>query len=249
MNILIIEDEPLLADELEEILLNINSSHKVLAKLQSVEEAVKWINSNQCDLIFMDIQLSDGLSFSIFDKAQVQSPVIFTTAYDQYAIEAFNVNGISYILKPIDETEVVKALEKYELLKQSYLKNRQNLITDYSKNKSKYKEQLTLTLGPIKKIVDIKSIVFFQADDRYVFAFIKTGNRMFSNYTLRDLETILDPLLFFRINRTFIIYRGFVKEWMSYTKGRIKIVLDLDNSTDFIVSRSRTSEFKLWIEK
>jgi DNA-binding LytR/AlgR family response regulator len=130
MNILIIEDEPLLADELEEILLNINSSHKVLAKLQSVEEAVKWINSNQCDLIFMDIQLSDGLSFSIFDKAQVQSPVIFTTAYDQYAIEAFNVNGISYILKPIDETEVVKALEKYELLKillQITLKTNRNI--------------------------------------------------------------------------------------------------------------------------
>lgn len=249
MNILIIEDEPLLADELEEILLNINPSHKVLAKLQSVEEAVEWINSNQCDLIFMDIQLSDGLSFSIFDKAQVQSPVIFTTAYDQYAIEAFNVNGISYILKPIDETEVVKALEKYELLKQSYLKNRQNLITDYSINQSKYKEQLVLTLGPIKKIVDIKSIVYFQADDRYVFAFIKPRNRMFSNYTLRDLETILDPHLFFRINRTFIINKGFVKEWMSYTKGRTKVVLDVNESPDFVVSRSRTSEFKLWIEK
>ena len=249
MNILIIEDEYLLADELEEILLNIDPSHKVLAKLQSIEEAVEWINSNECDLIFMDIQLSDGLSFSIFDKVQVHNPVIFTTAFDQYAIEAFNVNGISYILKPIDEAEVVKALEKYELLKQSYLNNSQNFSADYSKNESNYKEQLVLTLGPIKKIVDMKSIVYFQADDRYVFACIKTGKRMFSNYTLRDLETILDPHLFFRINRTFIINKGFVKEWISYTKGRIKIVLDIEDSTEFIVSRGRISEFKLWIEK
>ena len=249
MNILIVEDESLLADELEEILLNINSSYKVLAKLQSIEESVKWINSNECDLIFMDIQLSDGLSFSIFDKVKVQSPVIFTTAYDQYAIEAFNVNGISYILKPIDEAEVVKALEKYELLKQSYFKSNQNIVADQTVKESEYKEQMVLTLGPIKKIVDIKSIVYFQADDRYVFAFIKSGKRMFSNSTLRDLETILDPHLFFRINRTFIVYRGFVKEWMSYTEGRIKVVLDIDDTTDLIVSRGRTGEFKLWIEK
>lgn len=249
MNILIVEDESLLADELEDILLNINPSYKVMAKLQSIEESVKWINDNQCDLIFMDIQLSDGLSFSIFDKVQVKSPVIFTTAYDQYAIEAFNVNGISYILKPIDEAEVVKALEKYELLKQSYFKNNQNIIADHTANNSEYKEQMLLTLGPIKKIVDIKSIVYFKADDRYVFAFLETGKRMFSNYTLRDLETILDPHFFFRINRTFIVYRSFVKEWMSYTKGRIKVVLDIDDTTDLIVSRGRTSEFKLWIEK
>ncbi len=249
MNILIIEDECLLADELEEILLNINPSHKVLAKLQSIEESVKWINSNQCDLIFMDIQLSDGLSFSIFDRVQVPSPVIFTTAYDQYAIEAFNVNGISYILKPIDEAEVVRALEKYELLKQSYLKNTRNFIAELTKNKSKYKEQMLLTLGPIKKIVDVKSIVYFQADDRYVFAFDNNGKRMFSNHTLRDLEAILDPQLFFRINRTFIVYRGFVKEWMTYTKGRIKIVLNIEDTTDLIVSRGRIREFKLWIEK
>lgn len=249
MNILIIEDEYLLADELEEILLNIDPLHTVLAKLQSIEEAVEWIDNNECDLIFMDIQLSDGLSFTIFDKVQVQNPVIFTTAYDQYAIEAFNVNGISYILKPIDEAEVVRALEKYELLKQSYLNNSRNIIADYAKNQLKYKEQLVLTLGPIKKIVDMKSIVYFRADDRYVFACIETGKRMFSNYTLRDLETIIDPDLFFRINRTFIIYRGFVKEWMTYTKGRIKVVLDIEDTTEFIVSRGRISEFKLWIEK
>ncbi len=249
MNILIVEDESLLADELEEILLNINPSYKVLAKLHSIEESVKWINSNQCDLIFMDIQLSDGLSFSIFDKVKVKSPVIFTTAYDQYAIEAFNVSGISYILKPIDETEVVKALEKHELLKQYYFKNNQNIIADHTANNSEYKEQMLLTLGPIKKIVNIKSIVYFQADDRYVFAFLETGKRMFTNYTLRDLETILNPHLFFRINRTFILYRDFVKEWMSYTEGRIKVVLDIDDTTDLIVSRGRTSEFKLWIEK
>ena len=123
MNILIIEDEYLLADELEEILLRINPSHHVLAKLSSIEEAVSWISSHTCDLIFMDIQLSDGLSFRIFEQVEVKSPVIFTTAYDQYTIDAFNANGISYLLKPIEKTDVIQALDKYELLKQAYLKN------------------------------------------------------------------------------------------------------------------------------
>ena len=249
MNILIIEDESLLADELEEIVLHIDPSHTILAKLQSIDEAVEWLNNNQCDIIFMDIQLSDGLSFTIFEKVNVQSPVIFTTAYDQYAIEAFNVNGIAYILKPIDNAEIEKALQKHELLKQSYLKTVENFISDYSQIDTKYKEQLLLTLGPTKKIVNVKSIVYFQAEDRYVFVFINTSQRMFSNYTLRDLETILDPHLFFRINRTFIVYRGCIKEWMSYTKGRIRVVLNTDDSTDFIVSRARIAEFRLWIEK
>lgn len=247
MNILIIEDEYLLADELEEILLSIDPSHKVIAKLSSIEEAVTWISSHSCDLIFMDIQLSDGLSFAIFDRVEVKSPVIFTTAYDQYTIEAFNVNGISYILKPIEKTDVIQALDKYELLKQSYLKNKEQFTTP----QSKYKEEMILTLGPINKKVHTESILYFQADDRYVFALLNTGERMFTNHTLRDLETLLNPHRFFRINRTYIVNRHAIKEWRSYSKGRVEIILDSEKElpSDLIVSRGRTSKFNTWIKQ
>lgn len=247
MNILIIEDEYLLADELEEILLRIDPSHNVMAKLSSIEEAVTWINSHSCDLIFMDIQLSDGLSFRIFDQVEVKSPVIFTTAYDQYTIEAFNVNGISYILKPIEKKDVIKALEKYELLKQSYLQN----IENFTAAQSNYKQQLTLNLGPVNKIADIESIQCFQADDRYVFAFINTGQRMFTNHTLKELETLLNPHLFFRINRTYIINRHAIKEWRKHSKGRVQIIVDNNTElpTKLIVSRGRTKQFNQWIKK
>lgn len=249
MNILIIEDEYLLADELEETLQRLDPTYKVLDKLESIEESVYWLNHNSCDLIFMDIQLSDGLSFSIFDKVKVESPVIFTTAYDQYAIDAFNVNGIAYILKPIDEDEIVKALEKHELLKQSYLRNVHNLIDDYNHKKDSFENQQVLTIGSTKRVVNIESIAYFQAEDRYVFAILKSGQRMFSNKTLKELEKTLNPNLFFRINRTFIIQKSDVKEWMSYSKGRIKVILESDTDNSFIVSRARNKEFQLWIKK
>ncbi|MDO5663967.1 MAG: LytTR family DNA-binding domain-containing protein [Bacteroidia bacterium] len=247
MNILIVEDEALLAEELEEKLLHINSSYNIVAKLQEVDEAVEWLNNNSCDLIFMDIQLSDGLSFSIFDKIQITTPVIFTTAYDQYAIRAFDVNSIAYILKPVEEAEIKKALSKYDLLKHSYIGNLQKLIAEIQPQKPSYKEQLILTHGTVKKIVNVNEISYFQADDRYVFAFTTFAKRLFCDSTLRDLEDTLNSDLFFRINRTFIVRKDEIDEWHPYSKGRIKIHLKHKSSEELIVSRARSQQFKLWL--
>lgn len=248
MNIVIIEDESLLADELEERLNALLPTSTIVAKLQSIEESVDWLNNNECDLIFMDIQLSDGLSFSIFERVEVASPVIFTTAYDNYTMQAFDANGIAYILKPLEDSEIIKALNKYDALKKSYLKNINELISSFTPTESVYKEQLLLTQGPIRKIVNVETIIYFQAEDRYVFAFTSSKQRFFCNYTLRDLDNLLNPSLFFRINRAFIINKSFIKEWISFTKGKVKLILDEDIKEEIIISRSRISDFKSWIE-
>lgn len=248
MHIVIIEDEYLLADELEEKLIQIEPSFTIVAKLQSIEEAVEWFTNHTCDLIFMDIQLSDGLSFSIFDKVPVPCPVIFTTAYDQYAIQAFDVNSIAYILKPIEDAGIRKALHKYEALRHSYTKNFRKLISEYPTEKTAYKEQLILTRGIVRKIVHTKDIACFQADDRYVFAVTTQAQRFFCNSTLRELEESLNPRLFFRINRTFIINRENIKEWTSHAKGKIKIIPKYATSGDLIVSRARITTFRSWLQ-
>lgn len=248
MNIVIIEDEYLLADELEERLMQIQPSLHIVAKLESIEDAVEWFNNNHCDLIFMDIQLSDGLSFSIFERVQVSCPVIFTTAYDQYAIQAFDVNSIAYILKPLEEAEIRKALHKYETLRHSYAKNLQKFISEYTSEKSDYKEQLVLTQGTVRKIVNTQDIACFQADDRYVFAITTQAQRFFCSYTLKELEDNLNPHIFFRINRTFIINKEHIKEWTSHAKGKIKITPKHAISGDLIVSRARITAFRSWLQ-
>lgn len=247
MRILIIEDECLLAEELEDTLVRINPAFKIVAKLPSIEESVTWLQKNTCDLIFMDIQLSDGLSFSIFEKIDVTTPVIFTTAYDEYAIQAFDVNSIAYILKPIDDDEIRKALLKYEAIKKTYLGNLQKLIAENLTLNPNLKEKLTLTQGTIKKSVLVSEISHFQADGRYVFAFLDE-KRYFCSYTLKELEDLLDSRSFFRINRTFIINKSSIKEWHSFGYMRIKIILHRKAFSDLIVSRQKVSNFITWME-
>ncbi len=248
MKILIVEDECLLADELAEKLMHIDSAFEIVAQLESVQETVEWLHNNQCDLIFMDIQLSDGLSFEIFEQVKISSPVIFTTAFDQYAIQAFDVNSIAYILKPIEDIEIQKALDKYEFLNKSYSAKLQEFISKYSFGQAKFKKDIIVSQGTIKKFLNIKDIPVFQADDRYVFAFTSSGQRFFCSQTLKELETILNPASFFRINRTFIINRDYIDKWLSHSKGRVKVMLKQDLKRSLIVSRLRTNEFKEWLK-
>lgn len=248
MKILIVEDECLLADELAEKLTYIDSSFEIAAKLESIQETVEWLSKNRCDLIFMDIQLSDGLSFEIFEQVKVSSPVIFTTAYDQYAIQAFDVNSIAYILKPVEDIEIQKALDKYELLNKIYISDLQEFVSGYSLKQKRYKKDIIVTQGAIKKFLNIKEIPVFQAEDRYVFAFTLSGKRFFCNQTLKELETILDPTSFFRINRTFIINRDYIEKWSSHSKGRVKVVLKGELKKTLIVSSLRTNDFKEWLK-
>ncbi len=253
MNVVIVEDEVLLAEELADKLMELSYPINILAILESVEDTVEWLKHNTCDLLFLDIHLSDGISFSIFEQVNTNSPVIFTTAYDNYAIRAFEVNSIAYLLKPIDETELIKAIEKYNNINIAYREKIENLLS-YIKNtkedKSKYKERIILNSGKIQKPVNIDDIAYFEANGRYLYAITKQGFKYFCDFTLSSLEQELNPSLFFRINRTYLVNFDSVKEIIPYSKSRLKINLHPELSDKIIlVSAAKVKEFKKWLNK
>lgn len=250
MRVLIVEDEYLLAEELEEHLVNLDNRITVLGKLGSIEETVAWLIENSCDLLFLDIQLNDGLSFSIFEKVDVNCPVIFTTAYDEYAIKAFDVNSIAYLLKPIDEEDLEKALTKYEMLqKRSNNDSLEHLLRYIQKEKMEYLERITLSLGKIQKPVKVTEIAYFMAEGRLVFAITKDEKRYFYEKTLYQLEEELNPKYFFRANRSFIINYDSVMEVVAHTKGRVLLKLNPATKEKVMVSKERTKELNQWLRQ
>lgn len=250
MNVIIIEDEYLLADELEEKLNAVGRGIKVLAKLESIAQSIDWLSVNTCDLIFLDVHLSDGLSFSIFDSIDINIPIIFTTAYNQYAIKAFDLNSIAYLLKPIDEKALLKALDKYEALKSEHRDNIDKLLS-YIGNKraeeKKYRERFVLTMGKVQKPVSADEIAYFMADDKYLFAFTFSGEKFFCDSTLTRLEEELNPKDFFRVNRSYFVNIKSVNELIPYSKSRTKVRLKPETEDDVITSSAKTKEFKEWL--
>lgn len=250
MNILIVEDENLLAEELAEKLITIEPTVQIVAVLESVNDTLDWLSSNTCDLIFMDIHLSDGISFSIFDTIKVDCPVVFTTAYDQYAIQAFDVNSIAYLLKPIGDADLRKAIDKYKNLSAlSFDSIRTLLETDKakSKNKSMYKQRIILNSGNKQKPFYLNDIAYFMADNRYVFAVSKEGNKYFYDSVLYQLETEINPEQFFRLNRTFLVNFDSITEIIPFSKSRLKINLKPEPEQDVIVSAKRVADLKQWL--
>lgn len=252
MNVLIVEDEELLADELEEVLMELNPDIHIMAKLQSVSQVVSWLQTNCCDLIFLDIHLNDDLSFSIFKQVEVNCPVIFTTAYDEYAIQAFDVNSIAYLLKPIDDIALAKALEKYEKQHMPSVAGIQKLLNYINKEKTTqthYKERIILNIGKIQKPISVDEIAYFRADDRYVFAMTESGQEYFYDATLSSLEEVLNPQSFFRINRSFFVNYKSVVELNPYSKGRVVVKLTPKSKELIVVSANKAKEFKEWLGK
>lgn len=249
MDVVIVEDEYLLAEELEDMILSLDPSIHVIAKLDSVEESIEWFKHNSCDLIFMDVHLSDGHSFSIFDTIKLDVPVIFTTAYDYYAIKAFDVNSIAYLLKPIKEDEVRTALNKFATLKTDNNFD-YSLIKDLiSKSSVRYKERFVLRMGKLQRPVSVCDISYFMADDKFLFAFLKDGKKYFCDSTLSRLELELNGDDFYRVNRKYIVSFNSVDELISYSKSRIKLKLSPETEEDVIISSSKAKEFIEWLEK
>lgn len=248
MNIVIIEDEYLLAEELEEKLLSLVPDIKILAKLESINESIEWFKTNTCDLIFSDIHLSDGIVFSIFNEKISRIPIIFLTAYDHYAIKAFDLNSISYLLKPVKSEDLIKALSKYNSLVQSSSLNLSVLKDLMNIKKTEYKERLILSLGKVYKPVLVKDIAYFMADGKYLFAIVKTGEKYFCDFTLSKLEGELNPNNFFRISRKFFVSYSAVQELLPYSKSRLKLKLLPESGEEVIISTSRAKEFKTWLE-
>ncbi len=254
MNVLIIEDEVPAAEKLERYLLKYDSTTVIAARLNSVADAVAWLRDHQeqVDLIFMDIQLMDGLSFQIFQQVQVRKPVIFITAFNEFALDAFKVNSIDYLLKPITFTDLSNSLKKLESLREQLQWNdskTRQLSDVFSSNKTKdYKTRFMVKLGDHIRSITTDQISLFYADGRDVYL-VTTQNRKFIvDYTLETLEDLLDPTVFYRVNRTFILNIHAIKDVMMYSNSRLKISLTQEFDKEIIVSREKVNPFKEWFD-
>jgi DNA-binding LytR/AlgR family response regulator len=252
MTILIIEDEPQAAQRLEKLLGNIQPTAHVVDKIDSVKRSVEWLKTHAApDLILMDIQLADGISFQIFEQVVVQSPVIFTTAYNEFALKAFKVNSIDYLLKPIDPPEFAAALKKYETLQRptapdkmlESIANAMLLLT------RKYKERFMVKVGEHLRALEVSEILFFFSLDKATFAQTKDGRKHILDYTIDQLEEVLDPQAFFRINRKYLVASYAIQDMISHVNSRLKLVLKTSDDPDVIVARERVQEFKDWMDR
>lgn len=251
MKVLIIEDEKPAARRLSRLLSELNV--KVSTMLHSVEESISWFENNEHpDLIFLDIQLSDGLSFEIFDVVEVRSAIIFTTAYDEYALQAFKLNSIDYLLKPIDDEELESAVRKYQNLKPDH--NQISLDFDDIKKllvnplEREYKKRFTIRLGQHLKIINADEIECFYSENKGTYAATTEGRSYLLDTTLENLENELSPQIYFRVSRKFYININHIKDIVSYTNSRLIIKLNHYNEQEIIVSRERVRDFKLWLE-
>ncbi|MFP2994937.1 LytTR family DNA-binding domain-containing protein [Spongiivirga sp. MCCC 1A20706] len=250
MQVLLIEDEQLAADKIEHYLKKYNSDYHVVAHLKSIENAVSWLKEHQqnIDLIFMDIQLQDGLSFEIFGQVEVNKPVIFTTAFDEYAIDAFKANGIDYILKPITFTALSTALRKYEGLRAQF--SNISVIEEVIKDieNTKFKERFLVKLGNHIHSVKTDQIDLFYAEGRTAYLVTHQSKRYIVDYRLEDLGKLLNPSSFFRVNRSFILNINGIRDVMIYSNHRLKIKTKATIDSEIVVSREKVAAFKKWFE-
>lgn len=254
MKVVIIEDEIPAAEKLERYLHKYNASIQVMAHLDSVQRSVAWLQQNQdmIDLIFMDIQLTDGLSFQIFQQVQVRKPVIFTTAYNEFALDAFKVNSIDYLLKPVTFTDLSASLHKLQVLREQF-----TLHTDQSQRIQQafstsqhhvYKNRFMVKVGEHIRSVTTDQIIVLYAEGRDVYLVTTAGKKFIIDYTLESLEDVLDPRAFFRINRTFIVNINAIRDVLVYSNSRLKITLLQEFDKEIIVSREKVQDFKTWFD-
>jgi len=248
MKVLIIEDEYPASQKLIRLLKNIDPGIEVVDVLRSVEESVNWFIGNPSpELIFMDIQLEDGLSFEIFEKFRIDSPVIFTTAYDEYALKAFKVNSIDYLLKPIVHDDLKSAIAKYNnIFSIDYLKF-ESVIRQLQPPK---KERFLLKIGEHYKSVPVSNIYCFFIMERCTFLFTDTGKSYPVDYSLDQLTELIDSKVFFRVNRNYIINYYAICDMISYSSSRLKIFLsNWPEKEEILVSRERVFDFKKWMDR
>lgn len=249
MNCLIVEDEKVAAERLSGLITKCDSSIDIIEITQSVKNAVQWLNTHHApDLIFMDIQLADGLSFEIFEQTIVKTPVIFTTAYDEYALKAFKVNSIDYLLKPVDEEELKNAIDKFK--ENNSPKDIPAQVFDsimHSLTK-KYKNKFVLKVGEHIKVFMVQDIQCFYSIEKYTFLQNNSGRDYAISYSLDQLEDLLDPSRFFRINRKFIVSFSAISDIVNYSNSRLLVKLNSNKSDDLLVSREKVQDFKKWLE-
>jgi two-component system LytT family response regulator len=254
MNVLIIEDEAPAARRLEQLIKDYNSSVSIVGVIESITAAVRWLKEHESpDLIFMDIQLADGISFEIFRQMEVKTPVIFTTAYDQYTLQAFKVNSIGYLLKPISQDELNESMRKYNDLKELFNQTKpgmlQALLNSIQQGQKVYKSRFLVKLGDRLIFIFTEQIAYFMAEDKLVFIISNEGKKYNTDFSLDDLENLLSPQFFFRINRQFITHIQSIRNIHNYFNGKLKLNLHPEPAQDVIVSRERAALFKKWLDQ
>ncbi|WP_426429735.1 LytR/AlgR family response regulator transcription factor [Winogradskyella sp. HB-48] len=251
MNVIIIEDEKPSARRLQRMLKSLDLEAETM--LHSVEESLEWFQKNEHpDLIFLDIQLSDGLSFEIFEAMEIKSAVIFTTAYDEYALQAFKLNSIDYLLKPIDDDDLRIAVNKFK----GRTPQKQSVTLDFNDIKKllvnpierEYKKRFSVKVGQHLKLINIEDIECIYSENKGTYAYTNEGRNYLLDLTLDQLEDELEPHVFFRVSRKFYVNINAIKDIISYTNSRLQIKLNHFNEQDIIVARERVKDFKDWLE-
>ncbi|HYG01414.1 MAG TPA: LytTR family DNA-binding domain-containing protein [Chryseosolibacter sp.] len=252
MKVIIIEDEIEAAEKLVVLLKRFDPSIEILKRIQSVEDAVSYFSSSsrRPDLMFMDIHLGDGNSFEIFELVNIDAPVIFTTAYDDYALKAFKTNSVDYLLKPIDYQELAYAIDKYRTTFGKTGVNTNDLMMGLSRSLiSANKTRFLVKSGGKMKYVNIENVAYFEAQNKYVFLITKSGDRFLVNDKLEALDTQLDERQFFRISRSHIININAIVEFQPYFNSRLVLTLHPPSKEAITVSRHRALDFKKWIDQ
>lgn len=250
MRVLIVEDEAPAVRRLKTLLQEIDSNMEVVAVLDSIESSVKWLAQNGLpDLIFMDIHLSDGNSFLIFEQTEVKSPVIFATAYDEYAVRAFKVNSIDYLLKPIEKGELERALSKYRLFsgQDQHLVDMREVLNSIKSGKKEYKQRFLVKSSDRLIPVPADQVRYFCAEDKVVF--LQTEDKKYIiDFTLDQLEELLDPKKFFRLNRKYVGQMNCIDKIFYHLNGKLKLSLLPNAEEEVFVSREKANDFKAWLE-
>jgi DNA-binding LytR/AlgR family response regulator len=248
MKAIIIEDEKLNADHLVTLLGKIDASIQVIDIIDSVKKSIaKFESGLEADILFVDIHLADGLSFELFKKVQINTPVIFTTAYDEYAIQAFKLNSVDYLLKPISIQELEQAINKFKRINTSNA-SIQNLLATYQLKNKEYKNRFMVKMGETISSIKVEHIAHFVTEDKMTLLVTSENKRYALDYTLEELEDLVSPQLFFRINRKVIIHVNHAQKSSLYFNSRLKVSSPLLTDDNAVVSRERVNDFKAWLD-
>lgn len=257
MKIVVIEDEKAAAKRLISLIQQEIPTAAIVAQIDSVKKSATWFQENASpDLVFMDIQLADGLSFEIFEHTKVSAPIIFTTAYDQYAIQAFKVNSIDYLLKPIDAEELSAAVEKYQSYHQAHStpKPEQPDLSQLQQalqmlQSPGYKTRFVVKVGEHIKAIPVEEVLYFFSQEKMTYLQTQAGKHFIIDYPLDQLEEMVNPAAFFRISRKYIVRLSAIDDIITYSSSRLKLKLKHSDDSDVLVSRDRVTDFKQWLDQ
>ena len=253
MKVLVIEDEPLVAESLMKQVRQVEPTAELTGPLPTVKASLKWLAENpQPDLILSDIQLADGISLDIFSESKINCPVIFTTAYNEYAIRAFKVNSIDYLLKPIDKNELAAAFQKFHLLQSKfsdavYLQEMKELFNNFNKSKQ-YKERFAVHMGRSVTLIPAEDIALFLKEE-LIYLINKEGNRFITDFrSLDEVEELVNPKSFYRVNRQHLVHLPCIESYRGDDTGKLTLKLRGIKTSELVVSKEKAAEFKKWFD-